>query len=584
MSELALQTSLWLEVSFADRSWLFELKSGEDRAVVVGSNVNADVLVVRPGVGSTHFHFEREDDAILLVPGYRAALRVNSLRAVDPVVLPERATIELLNLSLQVVTHVKKPEHLRITEPPPSPSQLAPRDYFENLPDETEPTGFTLAPSSTTVLRYDFDTVEAPRPTFDTEPLPRVAFEPDGANPVELPRTPTAPSGSPRPDYAPLGPQGTVMLVVPNLDGEAPKAHSAATTRPWLGRDNASPPPTVTERLPVPHLEAVPRPGQATSPVPMVRADIAKATELELPQAFPHGRTHGAAETTRVEVPAPHRFSAPASALDLPVPATPGVRAAPPPEVALPPIGAAAPMSAAVATRALLPAAVYAPLAAQRTADFDVSAVAALLITPPSGVLPARGERAHTSSTAPVTSNPTPRAHGAPSTGKRPRARAMSYLALLGTEALRRPVLVGAAAAAAAALLALALVGASRFTTRRVAPPARVSVASPARLSVPAGGAAALTSATGTSALAATPATPPTPPPEQQAPAAQDVAAAVNHLLGGRRQEAGSAYRQLSAADPSNPTYAAIARMLAERALARCSATPPPNGCPEVLP
>ena len=58
-----LKSPLWLQIRHKDLTWLFELKAGEERAVVVGSQHRADVCIARPGVASMHFHFEREGDA-----------------------------------------------------------------------------------------------------------------------------------------------------------------------------------------------------------------------------------------------------------------------------------------------------------------------------------------------------------------------------------------------------------------------------------------------------------------------------------------------------------------------------------------
>lgn len=548
-SEQATSTSLWLELSLAERRWLFELKSGDDRAIVVGSDVNSDVLVVRPGVGSTHFHFERAGDAILLVPGYRAALRVNAVRAVEPLPLPPRATIELLNLSLEAVTHSEKPEHMRVTEPPASPSLLAPREYMENLPDETDPTGFTLAPPSTVMSRPDFDTVEAPRPTFDTQPLPRVALEPD-RTPMLTAATASRNSTA-RP--APIGPQGTVMLPVPNLDEDV------AGARPMPKR-NSSP---TTERLPRPQLDVAAGAREAERTAAPQTATVTRTAELRVPREIGCERPSSAADVTCVEVPVPHRAVAPAPAFDSIAPQSAG--------------HLSAPMTPAVAKRAPLPAA---PLAAQRTADFDVSAVASLLVTPPSGTAPAPSRREPTPSTVPVTSTASPGAARPPQLERKPGARVMAYMALLGTQARRRPLAVGTAATLGAALLSLALVGATRFATR----PATVA-ASP-RSTATAQPVAASSTAAPLAAAAPSAQVPsvPVPTATEREPAAADVASAASHLLAGRFQEAASAYAQLSARDPSNPTYAGISTMLAERASVRCSSTPKPSGCPEVLP
>ncbi len=552
-----LKSPLWLEIRLNDANWLFELKAGEERAVVVGSHPRADVCIERPGVASMHFHFEREGDAVLLIPGYQAALRINSVRAPGPCSLDARATVEFQGVSLEIVTHRERPSHVAARSPEgAAQDRPSSAEYLEGLPDETDPTGISVAAVAGPMSPLSLDTLEVVRAAWVTEQIPRVGSD-------ELLRDALPAGDAPKmsPPVTALGPQGTVIISPVQLSAEdfpasADASLSTARMRPQ------QPEQWITERI------------------------LAPAPVLERANETPH-RAGPDSTPTRLETPAARRSKPPAP---LGGRATVMLRSPP----SLEPREPLSPVPVQPAPLSI------GDQASQRTADFDVASMAPFFVTPPNGVAsPSRG--ASPAAVLPEAA-PAPLPHPATSSTP-PMARSVSrapvgpksWLVLLGHAAKRSPVLVGAGALSAAVVLTLALVGASRLLpsagTQRAAHPRGATSTVAPQLSAPPTP-ARLPIATSI-ALATTPAAPPSssaaatskgPEHAGSAPADQELAQAVGHLTAGRFAEAEAAYSRLSARDPQNSAYAAVSRMLRESAAARCSQNPPASGCPEVKP
>ena len=570
-----LKSPIWLEIRLDDTTWLFELKAGEERAVVVGSHPRADVRIGRPGVAAMHFHFEREDDAVLLIPGYQAALRVNSVKAPEPCRLDPRATIEFRGGSLEIVTHREVPSNVEAMNSEDSavhrPSST---EYLEGLPDETDPTGIGVAAVAGSPPPLSLATLDVVRAAWVTEQIPCLASD-------DLLRDELPTGDHPRmsPPATALGPQGTLVMSPVQLRAEDIPMVAAP---PSTARLRPHPPKEwTTERILVP------------------------ASALERANETPQ-RAGPDSTPTRLESPAARRSKPPA-----PLGGQPTVRLSspPPPEPRSGESPAVAARAVGTMRAPLSPAPVRtAPFSidhqnSQQTADLDVASMAPFFVTPPSGVAPPRvgaSPSAIRPETAPVplplaaTSSTAPVAR---SVSKAP-ASPKSWLALLGHAAQRSPLRVGGSALAAAVVLTLALVGASRL----------LPVAGAHRASLASGRGSTLTSQAvlpsaqpapapptiaNSIALAATPATPPSsnaaasakgPERGGSVPADPELAQAVGHLKAGRFPEAESAYLRLSARDPQNTAYASLSRMLKERAAARCSMKPPASGCPEVRP
>ncbi|HKY34645.1 MAG TPA: hypothetical protein VJN18_01790 [Polyangiaceae bacterium] len=572
-----LKSPLWLEVRLDDTTWLFELKAGEERAVVVGSHNRADVRITRPGVASMHFHFEREDDAVLLVPGYQAALRLNSVKAPEPCSLEARATVEFSGISLEVVTHRTRPAHLETMRSVDSAADRpSSAEYLKGLPDDTDPTGIAVAAVAGHAPPLSLDTLDVVREAWLTEPTPGGTSE----EPLRDALRAGDVSALSQPGTA-LGPQGTVVIAPVRLRAE--DGHSAADAPPSTARLHPPQPRQqwITERIPA---ARVPEPMNQTQAPPS-------------PDSTP----------TRLESPAARRSKPP-----VPLGSHATVMLSPPPPLldALlgEPRAPAKPAAAITTGEPLSPVQVQPrPLALesqtwQRTADFDVTAMAPFFVTPPSGIAApsvgvsqtvalANGDvpalpRTSTSSTAP-TSRTVLRAPASPE----------AWLVLLGNAAKRSPLLVGAGALTAAVVLTLALVGASRLLPaatkhRAAASSSPTSAIAPHPAAPSAQPTLAPPSIANSVTVAPLPAIPPSSSaaasnraPERAGVAADpELAQAVNHLTAGRFAEAESAYLRLSSRDPQNPAYAALSRMLRESAAARCSRKPGASGCPEVRP
>jgi hypothetical protein len=225
--------------------------------------------------------------------------------------------------------------------------------------------------------------------------------------------------------------------------------------------------------------------------------------------------------------------------------------------------------------------------ASQKTTDFDVSAVAPYLHTPLSGIRvpvardedsppPVLATRLDTPATAATV--------GAPPAPARTASLGM-WIEQCGRTAKKYPLPTAAGTVLAGLVLALATHGAARIVV--AGPASSTSAATATSAPVP------RTSSSVTAERLAV------APPNQAADgdagrepvnvlaatgAAPAPSIAVGHLAAGRYVEAEAAYRSLSAQDPRDPSYAAIARMLNERQAARCRVQPQPAGCPEVKP
>lgn len=108
--------AIWLELSFEGQTLAFELPADESRAIAVGSLLRADIRIDRPGVAPVHFHFEREDDEIWVVPGYGLeGLRVDTARVTGPKRIDARAVVEFCGTRLEAT----------VLDEPPSPRRRA---------------------------------------------------------------------------------------------------------------------------------------------------------------------------------------------------------------------------------------------------------------------------------------------------------------------------------------------------------------------------------------------------------------------------------------------------------------------------
>lgn len=108
--------SLWLELSVDGEAHTFELGPDETRAVAVGSLLRADLRIDRPGVAPVHFHIEREDDALWIVPAYNALdLRVNAARLTGPRRIDGRSIIEFANARIDARLVNKESAVMRIS-------------------------------------------------------------------------------------------------------------------------------------------------------------------------------------------------------------------------------------------------------------------------------------------------------------------------------------------------------------------------------------------------------------------------------------------------------------------------------------
>ncbi|HVY28791.1 MAG TPA: FHA domain-containing protein [Polyangiaceae bacterium] len=164
----------------------------------------------------------------------------------------------------------------------------------------------------------------------------------------------------------------------------------------------------------------------------------------------------------------------------------------------------------------------------------------------------------------------------------------------LGTYAKAHPLAVGATALGAALGLALAMVGVAHIAAGPSKSAARPAAAHGADAStLPSASVAAPTAAPSPeptpiklAPTAPTPsaAEPPSAPPPSASPAATPPVSATGHLVAGRYVEARAAYHELAIAQPANPAYLALARLLEKRTSNACSGPDAAPSCPEIVP
>lgn len=106
--------SLWLVVAVGSQTYTFELEYGIARPITVGSASHADIQLPSVDFPPIVCYFEREQDAVLLVPAYRShALRCDTSVVDRPRRLYRRSVIEIPGVTLSV--RVRQ-------EPPTSPN------------------------------------------------------------------------------------------------------------------------------------------------------------------------------------------------------------------------------------------------------------------------------------------------------------------------------------------------------------------------------------------------------------------------------------------------------------------------------
>lgn len=282
---------VWLELRVDESSWLFEFPAGEQRAVVVGSHATSDVQVTRDGVASAHFHFEREGDGIVVVPGYRAALIVDHVPAPEPLTLAKRGRVEFCGTVLVAIVHDVPPLHMLLDARNGTDRMMRHPDYFEALPGDWDTTALAIA------------AVVVPE-TTDAKPTSEAAED-------EL-DTMTTSAWRAVQDLVPLGPQGTVIM-------KRPDAAAVPIDPPDERKPASLPPIAPTERMRLERWTAaaaspessptrveVPRPqgrgGHAAPPRSSSRPSFANPIEA--------AATPSLAPTERVVVPPKDRASA----------------------------------------------------------------------------------------------------------------------------------------------------------------------------------------------------------------------------------------------------------------------------------
>jgi len=554
----AIHPPLWLEISVARTNRVFLVRAEDERAIVVGSLLRADVHLPQQGVAPVHFHFEREGDRIWLVPTYRAELRVNSARISEPCPIVDRATIEFLGLSLQAVVHEKDPGHGETrTGWRTGVLHGAQRgiDYLTDLPSETDPTGVALTsldrahPTSST-----FDTVQVVSPRLELDELSVAGTESAGVRehrPDPLPPQNTERIFSPTFTSERLGPQGTLIMDrlrfggVPHLDSSDRREPDGIPAIDTTNRAPIIARPILavmqTERFVTPAtVGSSTAPPEPTAPSPRIRRAPSSGTEPRQTTRI-YAPTE---ETTQFEIPQPVA----------PTPARGVLMTASPPELERDVISARLPLEG--------------PRCAEADAD---------------------------PSTPPPVERPVLRA----------RFGQVPWVALLGMIAKRRPIPVAAGTLLSALVLALALVGTSRLLpgANRAERRASQHVRPTSEMGV--------TSTTATATAVPRPSAPeaassPSPAPEvvrapleptsgegekapgfkkPAGPVGSELVQAVALLQAGRYHDAASAYAALATRSPENPSYAVLARLLEKRSAPACAE----NGatresCPEVKP
>jgi hypothetical protein len=94
--------SVWLEVSWAGLSRVFELRPDEHRAIVVGRLRGAHVQIEHPRVPEVAFHLERDGDGACLVTGYGENVVVDGVRATVARLPNKRTLVEISGVRVHV--------------------------------------------------------------------------------------------------------------------------------------------------------------------------------------------------------------------------------------------------------------------------------------------------------------------------------------------------------------------------------------------------------------------------------------------------------------------------------------------------
>ncbi len=134
--------TLYLRVQSLEFERVFELASGDERVVAVGSAVSADIRLDLSGVSPIHFYFERSDSEVWIVPAYCISeLRVNAAKIVSPYRLGRRTIVEFGTVKLLAEVHSQRYGIIASS----SEDSHVDRDtdslsYLSHLPEEDAPT------------------------------------------------------------------------------------------------------------------------------------------------------------------------------------------------------------------------------------------------------------------------------------------------------------------------------------------------------------------------------------------------------------------------------------------------------------
>jgi len=140
-------TSLWLIVTIADLSSVFEFPAGQTRPITVGAAAHADVRVRYEDAPPMVCYIEREGDSLWLVPAYRSqSLRCDASLVERPRQLWRRSVIELPGHTISV--RIRQ-------EPPTCPNFERPRSHPGDWGEGTHAASGPLQQASSTALRLD---------------------------------------------------------------------------------------------------------------------------------------------------------------------------------------------------------------------------------------------------------------------------------------------------------------------------------------------------------------------------------------------------------------------------------------------
>ena len=96
--------SVEVTLSVGGDCYNFKLSRDECRAIAVGSRASADLRFDCPGVAPVHFHIERDDHRVWIVPAYGVSdIRVNAARITGPKVIYSEAIIEFSNVRVRAL-------------------------------------------------------------------------------------------------------------------------------------------------------------------------------------------------------------------------------------------------------------------------------------------------------------------------------------------------------------------------------------------------------------------------------------------------------------------------------------------------